>query len=453
MNKTNLNSILSDIAENARPAAQIDLMPGLKKSLATSGGRSGLGKPAMQRSPVLRRAGFAGLTALLALAIFLVTPQGQAFAQALLKYLTTVTQSSIPPVATLLAVPTYPLKAGLVPQPTISPNSEGCGGTISPISSTFICQLQDAQAKLGFAVKSFPAQYVQAPFVFMWIDQAHALLQMDFRDGQTGYHLDQGLGDFPTDCRGCTIYQDAVQPVQVGVYPAEYAAGAFIFPKGQVDQAMVWNADEPTYHLRWKENDQWYSFTMVMNQLGGQEPGEMKGKMVQIAENLAGLDQGADLLTAGNQPSIKDSASFTIKEPGLLPEGFRQVPDVTSSGLTTAPRVGMSYEYVVNGQWVNYLTLEQMIIPADDNTLRREYALLYQGQSVDKNGLWVNPDTDEAVQINGATGYYLDGGSSLTSALYWQDGEREYLLIYQWAPDFGGRLDKQTLIAIAESLR
>jgi hypothetical protein len=59
----------------------------------------------------------------------------------------------------------------------------------------------------------------------------------------------------------------------------------------------------------------------------------------------------------------------------------------------------------------------------------------------------------EVVQINGVTGYYLDGGEANTSALYWRDDEREYLLMYAWTPNFGGRLDKETLIAIAESLR
>ena len=77
---------------------------------------------------------------------------------------------------------------------------------------------------------------------------------------------------------------------------------------------------------------------------------------------------------------------------------------------------------------------------------------MYQNQA-QVNGHWVNVDTDEEVQINGVTGYYLDGRESYSSALYWRDDEREYLLIYQWAPDFGGRLDKETLIAIAESLK
>jgi hypothetical protein len=204
--------------------------------------------------------------------------------------------------------------------------------------------------------------------------------------------------------------------------------------------------------LRWKENEHWYSFTLSSDQFTGLKPFEIQAKMIQIAENLVSLDQGADQLSAGNQPSIKDSAGFTIKEPGLLPEGFKQVPDGRWSNLTTAPRVGMRYDYMVNGQWVNSLTLDQMLIPADDKTLRREFGLLYQNQAM-VNGQWVNSNTDEEVQINGVTGYYLDGGESFTSALYWRDDEREYLLIYHWTPDFGGRLDKETLITIAESLK
>ena len=453
MKNDNIHSILSDLAEKARPAAQIDLWPGLEKHLVASNGRSIPGKSIKNKAPLLRRAAFAALAVLAALAIVLVTPQGQTLAQALLKYFTTISQRTIPPVSPLIPVPTYALKAGLIPQPTMAKDHQNCGGTISPISSTFVCQLQDAQVKLGFAVKTFPARYVQVPFVFMWVDQEHHLIQMEFSDQQAGYHLDQGLGDFPEDCSGCAIYQEAVQLVRVGEYQAEYAAGAFIFPDGQVDKDMVWKPDAPTYHLRWKENEKWYSFTLVMDQLSGLEPVEMQAKMIQIAEDLVSLDQGTDQLTAGSQPSIQDRAGFTIKMPGLLPEDFRQVPDPSWSNLTIASRVGMRYDYTVEGQWVNSLTLDQMLIPVDDKTLRREFALIYQNQTLDSNGQWVNTNTDEEVQINGITGYYLDGGGSFTSALYWWDDEREYLLIYQWTPDFGGRLDKADLIAIAESLK
>lgn len=456
MKNSELQSILAAIAEQAAPSAEIDLWQGMRRHLVTSESRFSKGDASMKiefsRTRMLSRVALVVMTIAVAFAILLFTPQGQALAQEILKYFTTVSQRSIPPAPTSVPVPTYALKAGLKPQPTISSDHQNCGEVISPTSSTFVCQLQDAQAKLGFVVKSFPAQYVQASFHSLWIDQAHRLIQMDFSDQQAGYHLDQGLGDFPKDCLGCAIYQDAVQLVRVGEYQAEYAAGIFIFPDGRVDKEMVWNPDESVYHLRWKENERWYSFTLSTNQFAGLKPVEIQAKMVWIAENLVSLDQGTDQLTAGSQLSIKDSTGFTIKEPGLLPEGFQQVSDGSSSNLTTAPRVGMRYDYMVNGDWVSSLTLNQMLIPADDKTLRREFALVYQNQAI-VNGQWVNANTDDEVQINGVTGYYLEGVDSYTSALYWRDAEREYLLIYQWTPDFGGRLDKATLIAITESLK
>jgi hypothetical protein len=456
MKNSQLQSTLAEIAEQAVPSAQIDLWMGMRGHLATSESIFKQGDASMKtdfsRTLTLRRVALVIMVIAIAFAILLVTPQGQALAQEILKYFTTVSQRTIPPVPTSVPVPTYTLDAALIPQPIISSDHQNCGKTVSPISSTFVCQLQDAQAKLGFVVKSFPARYVQASFHFLWIDQEHHFIQMGFSGQQAGYHLDQGLGDFPKDCRGCAIYQEAVQLVRVDGYQAEYAAGIFIFPDGRVDKDMVWNPGEPVYHLRWKENERWYSFTLSTDQFAGLKPVEIQAKMIQIAENLVSLDQGADQLTAGSQPSIKDSAGFTIKEPGLLPEGFQQVPDGSWSNLTTAPRVGMRYDYMVNGNWVSSLTLYQMLIPADDKTLRREFALGYQNQAI-VNGQWVNENTDEEVQINAVTGYYLEGVDSYTSALYWRDAEREYLLIYQWVPDFGGRLDKATLIAIAESLK
>lgn len=380
--------------------------------------------------------------------IMAATPQGRAFSQDLLNFFTTVSQGSLPPAPTPVPAPTYALRVGLVPQPTEPLDQPGCGGAISPIASTFICQLRDAQAKLGFVVKSFPAGYVQAPFSAMSVDQEHRAVRMTFRDRQTSYSLAQGLGGFPRN----PIYEGAVQPARVGQYQAEIAAGEFVFTDGQVDRGMAWEPGDPAYDLRWKEGEHWYSVSLSASQSAGLSPADIQAKLILIAENLVSLDQGIDQLTAGHQPSIKDSAGFAVKEPGLLPEGFRQVPDGSWSNLTAAPRVGMRYEYTVSGQVENSLILYQMPIPGDDKTLRREFALLYQNQA-EVNGQWVNTGRDEAVKINGITGAYLDGADSSASALYWRDDAREYLLIYQWTPGFGGRLDTETLLAIAESLR
>jgi hypothetical protein len=442
MDKQQIQSILQEEVENKIPSSEIRLWDAVKAGLVGVHLQPGEKMKATQ----LRRASrvaFVTLTIIALLALAFVTPRGRAFAQELLAYFTTVSQRFIPPLPTPLPAPTYTLEARLIPQPTIPVNHQNCGEVVSPVSSTFICQLQDAQTSLGFVVKSFPVRYVQAPFDFMWVDQEHRTIQLIFRDQQANYYLAQGLGDFPRDSSGYAIYQEAVQPVRVGAYPAEYARGIFIFPGGRVDQDMVWNPDEPVYHLRWKEDERWYAFTLSTDQFAGLEPAEIQAKMSLLAENLVSLDQGADQLTAGSQLSIKDSAGFTIKEPGLLPEGFQQVPDPSWGRLTTAPRVGMHYEYRVNGRWVNSLSLDQMLIPADDKTLRWEFSV----------GVNAEANMGEVVQINGVTGYYLDGGEANTSALYWRDDEREYLLMYAWTPNFGGRLDKETLIAIAESLR
>jgi hypothetical protein len=449
MKNDNLNTILSDLAENAKPAVQIDLWPSLKKDLAASDGQSKEGNPIIKGAPVLRRAAFATLSVLIALSIWLFTPQGQTFAQELLNYFTTASQTSIPPLPTPVLAPTYTLETTLTPQPTIFGNSQSCGEVVSPIVSTFVCQLQHAQTKLGFVVKSFPAQYLEASFQAMWVEQDHRSIAMIFRDQQTTYTLEQGLGDFP---KSSPLYEDAVQFVRVGDFPGEYAKGMFIFPDGQVNKDMVWEPSASVYHLRWKENSHWYSFTLSENQGTGPEPSTIQAKMIKIAENLVSLEQGNDQLTAGDQPSLQDSASFIIKELTLLPEGFQQVDSGSWGFLTTAPRVGIRYDLIINGQWVSNLTLDQMLIPIDGQTLRREFALIYQNQTV-PNGEWAGLDTDEEVQINGVTGYYLDCGESYCSALNWHDDEREYLMIYRWTPDFGGRLDKETLIAIAESLK
>jgi hypothetical protein len=337
---------------------------------------------------------------------------------------------------------TYTLEAELIPpQPTFTA-LQNCGDVISPISSTFICQLQDAQAKLGFEVKSFPARYVQEQFRFMYVDLEYRVAQIWF----SGYSLYQGIGDFPKDCLGCAVYEEAVQPVQVGAYQAEYAAGSFVFDE---DGGMTWDPEARNYRLRWKEGERWYALYGGESASSGLNALEIEEKMIQIAENLVGLAQGIENLSAGNQPSIKDSIGFTLKEPGMLPEGFRQVPYGGWSNLTTMPRVAMEYVY---GRWKNSLVFHQMLIPKDEQTLRREFALIYQHQSL-VNGEWTDTGRDEEIRIHAQIGYYMEADAPGCSALYWRDNEREYMLAYYWNPAFGGRLDKETLISIAESLK
>lgn len=392
-----------------------------------------------------RRAAFAALALALAFIILSLTPQGQAFAQELLSYFTMVSGETLPAMPTAIPAPTYTLEVELMPlQPDLA-ELEDCGQVISPLSSTFICQLQDAQAKLGFEVRSFPARYVQEQFRFMEVYPEYRIAVIHF----SGYSLSQGIGDFPEDCPGCAVYEEAVQPVQVGAYQAEYAAGSFIFEE---DKSMIWNPNAQHYALRWKEGEHWYALSLEESASNGLKPVEIKAKIIQLAENLVTIDQGAELLSAANQPSIKDSAGFTIKEPGILPEGFQQVPDGSWSNLTNMPRVGMKYVYKADGTFVNALTLYQMLIPSDHQTLRREFALIYQHQSL-VDGEWTDAGRDEEIRIHEQIGYYMEADDPGCIGLYWRDDEREYMLAYYWDPAFGGRLDKETLIAIAESLK
>ena len=71
MKNDNLNTILSDLAENAKPTAQINLWPSLKKQLAASGQP----KQRNPRAAVLRRAAYAAVSVLIALSIWLFTPR------------------------------------------------------------------------------------------------------------------------------------------------------------------------------------------------------------------------------------------------------------------------------------------------------------------------------------------------------------------------------------------
>ncbi|PKN90685.1 MAG: hypothetical protein CVU44_22490 [Chloroflexi bacterium HGW-Chloroflexi-6] len=448
MKNDNLNVILTDLAEHAKPAAQIDLWPTLKENLATSDGQPNKGKPIMNPNPVLSRAALAALALILVFAILLASPQGQAFAQELLKYFTTTSQKWLPAWPMPAPVPTYALEVEAVPQPS-SLDMPDCGPVISPISSTFLCQLNDAQSKLGFIIKSFPAEYVDATFHVMEIDLENKAIRLSFLGEDASYSIAQGLGDFPVETMGYAVHQDAIQLTQVGKYPAEYAAGSFIFSE---DTSMTWDPTSPRYQLRWKEAGYWYSVGMSLYGLSPQSigltPAGVKEKMIMIAENLVTLEQGPDRLTAGRQPSIKDRAGFNVKEPGLLPKNFHQVSDGSWS-LLIPNKVDMMYEYTENGKAVGSLQFSQIPLPANEETLRWEFSQFYHGDPGETDFI-----VDEEVQINGRVGHYLvPAGEFSPYALYWQDDEREYILICFWSLEFGGRLSKEDLIVIAENLR
>lgn len=402
----------------------------------------------------LRRAAFAALTLFLTLGILLSTPQGRAFAQELLGYFFTTTQWTYPYPPTPNPVATYTLDAPLAPQAALPIISRDCGSVVSSVASTFLCQLQNAQVKLGFPVKSLPASHVKVPFNIMLLDEKQRKLTLNFHSPQMemDYSLEQGWGDFPqTDSPGDAIRKDAIEQVQVNGHPAEFARGTFVLEENHdKTRTWVWRPTESVYRLRWKEGERWFSFVVAAFHPAEPTTAEMRTKMIEIAENLVGLEQGQGALAAGDQPSLQEQIGFPIRVPGLLPEGFEQVPDGSWSSMTSEPRIGLRYAYKVDGEWANTLVLYQMRIPKDGQTLLREFAILYQDQNPE-NPTVENPG--EQVQINNLSGFYLEAAGHFASAVYWRDSEKEYLLLYQWMPTFGGRLDKATLIEIAESLK
>lgn len=447
MKNDKLKTILTSLAEQEMPAAEIDIWPALQAQLTMVRNSQKGSKPLpslLVNNVFFRRAVPALLLITISLGILFGTPQGRAIGQSILNYFTTASQKLLPLRPMPVPVPTYPLESEMAAAQSMPASIEGCGAVVSPISSTFICQLQEIQLKLGYTIKSFSARYVDAPFHDMAYSLENKSIRLSFQGEKATYTLQQLLGDFPAEQVGYAIYQDAIQMTKVGASPAEYAQGAYIFSEGS---SVIWSPAEPVYHLRWKEGEISYSFTMGLQRENGEAPDGMIETMTLIAENLATLDQGADQLTAGHQTSLKDRAGFIIKEPGILPKNYHQVFD-TGWNVLIPNKVNMLYEYRENGAKVGLLEFSQIPIPADEKNLRWEFSAMYQREVAQEDLI-----LEEKVQINGAAGQYLvSSGDYPPQALYWRDNEREYILICQWASDFGGRLRKEDLIAIAESI-
>jgi hypothetical protein len=380
--------------------------------------------------------------------LFIATPQGRALARQILGYFQTTTEKYFPPSfkPARTPVPTASIPAGLVavaPVPAV--NKALCGETISPLSSSFRCQLINAQNEVRFEILSFPADRLKTKFSYLHVDRELPEILLVFYADGVYYRIEQGLGDFPSDCAEpwCGVAEDAVQAVHVGSYPAEYAAGGWVSPQ---NSGKWWYSNVPQYRLRWKEGGRWFEIAVDLAPQDG-----MKEKMIGLAENLVSISQGIEKLAGYDTPPVEQQAGYDILEPGLLPKDFQfcgvnysHDDQALSQGFAPylADLVTVDYCLIVGRRGVAFLHFDQMpiSIPADLKWKFFNVTSLHQEVTAVKD-----------VQIGGIPGQFL--ANELGQALIWTKEDLNLMITFTQSSAYGGRLDQTDLIAIAVSMR
>ncbi len=404
-------------------------------------------------SAAVHRRMYAGAGIAIVVFVFLLvfTPQGRALAQQIIGFFATTTEKYFPPSfePTRTPVPTHSIPISLViVEPIPAVNMDLCGEMIAPLSSTFPCQLINAEAEAGFEIRSFPADRLKVIFDFLYVDRNLPEVLLSFHADGVFYQINQGLGEFPSSCPEpwCGVAEDAVQAVKVGPYPAEYAAGHWVSQPNSPNAGKWWYSEDPYYRLRWKEGSRWFEISVE------QAPKEgMKEKLIDFAENLVSISNGIDTLAGFDTPPVEQQAGYNILEPGLLPKEFQfcgasyhHDDQALSQGYTPylADFVTVRYCLIKDRRSVADLYIYEMPISIPAELEWMFYALTSRHQE---------PTTAEEVRIDDLTGKILS--NELAQALIWTKEGLKLMMTFTRSSAFGGRLDHTDLTAIAESMK
>lgn len=205
----------------------------------------------------------------LGLALFLATPQGRTLAQGLWQFFTPAAGPSFP-------VPAVATGAAEALAPTAAPPAglPGCDGLAG--SAALDCQARQAEALLGFDLKTPAADLPGLVFVYGEVnaDRQTATLVYNAVGGGAGLSITQGKGPNDSVIWETVPAEAQVESVKVGAFDAEYVRGTFVVYANAA--AASWNPDAPVQRLRWREGDRLFEINLA---------GEV--------ENVAALDRAA----------------------------------------------------------------------------------------------------------------------------------------------------------------
>jgi len=465
MNNTELKSALRAALEKEIQPESLQLWPAVSQRLAagkrhpfTQGDASM--KTTTSRKPLLRWAALSLAALVLALAVLLATPQGRAWAQKMFQFFNITSDKSYPlppgqvfPIrGTPSPVPTYSLplqtvEPGLPPTQPPAPD-QSCASS----QSTYFCQVKAVETLAGFDALEFPNNPKGLKFSKISFDSAQQTIETEYPviSGGGYLHLRQGQGDFLSGNDWDKVPADAIRKVSVNGNYAELASGGFYVLAGASE--AVWQPGG-ALRLRWRDAGRWFS----LEKMGDPAPIEWldEDEIVSLAASLVSQRpfDAAPPLDPEYLPDVATAeklAGFDLLEPSLLPQGYQFKRAVWADGVA------------------------RLIYGPTDSSDSSLFIFMGQLSSTQKAGPCSQcpPGAEEIVSVGTWQGWYSRGGFSPDSSttggptptpawdpqarqwqLTWNTGDLWVNLFYLPSSDYGGEMNKATLLAIAESLK
>ena len=371
-----------------------------------------------------------------------ITPQGRAWAQEIVQFFrsvnsTTIVLSEEEKEAMTYTPEEYELPLVKVLTPALSQEQVNLPECQSANDArSYACQIAYAESELGFDLKELPTQPDGWEFESIYFDpnSKSAYIRYRIDIGYNNYSsitLTQGLGDNPT----LSYYpleavpSDRIEVVKIGSYNGEYVKGWFEISNN--DNELRWSDSSIQQRLGWTDGTRWFFINLFAYTTGAQSI--ERDQLIGLAESLVDKpNETARSLNPDFLYSVSDAEKLSgldLKAPTLLPLG---VDFSSAQYLSGSDKVllnyGMNDELVIQ-EWMGKPTNFEHLSPTSD--------LNY-----------------EIVQVKGTNGFFAlgDYGSSPYWFLWWSEGEMNYQIYYYQYWSGGGLLNKEKMIAIAESL-
>lgn len=429
MSEKQIQNLIRSLAGEKAPDETIDLWPAINKRLQSPEGR-----PRRNWRSRLRIAGAAlGLAVLLTGVVFLLTPQGQAWAQDTFQFFTKTESDRIP-------FDSYQATQA-ARSSTATPEETSAAGEAEP-TPAYASQVPD-----GMTIEEVQALAGFVPFQPFWMPEGFefaeafydeetktvTLMYYRFGDIATAFSLKQEPFAYLSDCDICSSVGTSadIEKVSVNGTYGEYVEGVWAGEEGD----SVWKNDPYMKRMIWQLNGM--AFELAYN---GFPAYMLKEDMIGIAEGVGTLqsDTTQDNLTLEEVQTI---SGIQIYQPAQLPDGYEFTKALYNQENNV---VTLMYYYGGNVNNAIGLKLEPISDPGTCYLCR----LVGSSARVQK------------VSINGVDGEYVEGVWTLEDGeviwksfsyytmmkhLIWQTDEMVFELNYM-----GNTLIKMDLIEIAE---
>jgi len=338
MSEKKVALILNHMVEQGAPGAEINLWPALQARLQTSKLMPRKGSKMdthITSSHRLRIAALITLSIALLVGVLLATPQGQAWAQNLLRFFTRSGDVlPLPPWSTTTPVAMVNVTPGIsqaMQKPsatfTITPTSgiaALCGDFMNPIPN---CSVSQIRKMVSFPVKALSVVPAGLTFVnATWLGDGVAILYKS-DDNRSSLFIIQKPDTHKADQAWAIPDSVKVETVQIGNTTGEYVIGGWSNYAG--DKVATWDANSGDQTLRWEEDNNIISMSLTGSQylpgtrLDKDGLARLASEMTTQADASAPLSTlTPTLISTQGVEEVEKHIGFKVIQPGWLPKDY-----------------------------------------------------------------------------------------------------------------------------------